>query len=526
MSNIATILTSRLGRKVTLWVAVAVLVVEIIILIPSTLRLRDDFLGRLRDEGVAITRTFLRAVPEGADRATIEALGTQAIDGQRVVGMVLTDRTGREIAAFGERPGLRPTDTVMERLDEHLRESQTRYDVRIPADYLAGEGMAIIRMHAIGGDAFIQASILRILVLIAIIVLSISTATLFVIFRLVLFPLGRLRGGLDGQGDLPTERVDEIGEVARALDAARRQQAEVETLRRQQEEADRRGDADRRAGLERLAMEVEQGISQVLGELATDAEALTGTADTMSRAARDTTARATEVGEASRAASSNVETVAAAAEELTASIGEISRRVSESSRIARQAKEDAERTDTTVRGLQEAAERIGQVVGLIQEIAAQTNLLALNATIEAARAGEAGKGFAVVASEVKTLAGQTAKATEEIATQVGAIRRVADDAATAIGGIAGTVAHVDGIAADIAAAVEQQGAATTEIARNVAEAAGSTRRVLDRMEEVIATSVDTGRAAGDVLSAADRLGKRTGMMRGEVTRLIGQIRHG
>jgi methyl-accepting chemotaxis protein len=79
-------------------------------------------------------------------------------------------------------------------------------------------------------------------------------------------------------------------------------------------------------------------------------------------------------------------------------------------------------TDAEIAALSQAAQKIGDVVELIRDVAAQTNLLALNATIEAARAGAAGRGFAVVASEVKSLAVQTARATEEISSQIQAVQ--------------------------------------------------------------------------------------------------------
>ncbi|WP_157136290.1 methyl-accepting chemotaxis protein, partial [Teichococcus cervicalis] len=166
--------------------------------------------------------------------------------------------------------------------------------------------------------------------------------------------------------------------------------------------------------------------------------------------------------------------VAAAAEQLAGSIAEINRRVSEGAQVAQRAVTAAGASDTTVAGLAAAADRIGDVVRLIADIAGQTNLLALNATIEAARAGEAGKGFAVVASEVKTLASQTARATEEIGAQIGAMRGATAEAVAAVRGIAEAVARMGEVTAAIAAAVEEQGAATREIARNAAAAAQGT----------------------------------------------------
>ncbi len=182
-------------------------------------------------------------------------------------------------------------------------------------------------------------------------------------------------------------------------------------------------------------------------------------------------------------------------EELSSSISEISRQVTQSATIADNAVAEARRTDATVQALAEGAQKIGDVVTLIQTIAAQTNLLALNATIEAARAGEAGRGFAVVATEVKSLATQTASATEEIAAQVGQIQVATRDAVDAVRGIGTTIEEISRIAAAIAAAVEEQSAATREIARNVQQASDGTNQVSSNIAGVRQAAKETGTAA-------------------------------
>src|SRR6185312_4421364 len=161
------------------------------------------------------------------------------------------------------------------------------------------------------------------------------------------------------------------------------------------------------------------------------------------------------------------ETVASASEELSLSVGEIGRQVTHAAEIAGKAVNETRSTDVTVKGLADAAHRIGEVVQLINDIASQTNLLALNATIEAARAGDAGRGFAVVASEVKSLAGQTAKATTEISEQSAAIQAASDETVTAIQNVANVIAEIDQIGIAIASAIEEQGSATQEISRSV-----------------------------------------------------------
>jgi methyl-accepting chemotaxis protein len=233
--------------------------------------------------------------------------------------------------------------------------------------------------------------------------------------------------------------------------------------------------------------------------------------------ARDATTAAGE-------ASSNVAGIAQASEELSASIAEISRQVAHATQITGRAVAETRQTDDTVRGLAESAGRIGEVVKLIGDIAAQTNLLALNATIEAARAGVAGKGFAVVASEVKSLATQTARATEEIANQISAVQSVTGAAVKAIKQIGTTIEEVSAVAASIAAAVEQQGASTQEIANNTQAAAGRTEDAARTVLRMSDAADATGATAQAVKTAAAALGTEAGRLRGQVDDFLTRIR--
>jgi methyl-accepting chemotaxis protein len=216
--------------------------------------------------------------------------------------------------------------------------------------------------------------------------------------------------------------------------------------------------------------------------------------------------------------------VAAASEQLSASISEISQQVARAASIAGRAVEETKQTDGTVQGLATAAQKIGEVVKLINDIAGQTNLLALNATIEAARAGEAGKGFAVVASEVKSLANQTAKATEDISAQIAAVQAVTKDAVDAIKRIGGTIGEVSAVATSIASAVEEQGAATQEITRNTHEAASRTKDVSGHIAGVSDGAQATGAAAQGVKSAAEALGAQAERLRAQVNDFLAKIR--
>ena len=197
--------------------------------------------------------------------------------------------------------------------------------------------------------------------------------------------------------------------------------------------------------------------------------------------------------------------MASAAEELSASIRDISSKIAQSSTRAREAADQAETTNRLVESLEQAAGRIDTVVTLIQDIAEQTNLLALNATIEAARAGEAGKGFAVVAGEVKSLAGQTARATDEITQQIKEVQDGVAAAVVAIREVAGAIREIDGYVTAIASAVEEQDASTQEIARSSQDAAAGTNDVSRTIEGVSAVANDTGVQAEAVLAAAEAL---------------------
>jgi methyl-accepting chemotaxis protein len=323
---------------------------------------------------------------------------------------------------------------------------------------------------------------------------------------------------------LPAASGDEIGAMAGALVVFRDNAVEIKAANaralREQEEASEA----RRRERARIADEFETQVRSVVETVSAAAAELQANAQTMTATADDASRQTATAAGLSEETSSSVTTIATAAEELSHSIAEIARQVAESTKIAGQAVDEAQRTNGTVRGLAEAAQKIGDVVKLISEIASQTNLLALNATIEAARAGEAGRGFAVVASEVKSLAAQTAKATDEIAAQITAIQAATESSVAAISGIDTTITRVSEIANSIAAAVEQQGAATQGIARNVNDAARGSTDMSTNIAGVAQAAGDTGAAAGQVLNAAQQLSGEADKLRGAVDRFLGEIR--
>ncbi len=317
-------------------------------------------------------------------------------------------------------------------------------------------------------------------------------------------------------------RGDEIGAIADAVAVFRDGLVRAERLAAEQE----REQAHKHrhsARVSELVEGFERQVSGMTAALAAAATQLEATAGTMSRIATQATHQASNVAASAEEAGTGVQTVAAAAEELAASVHEISRQVASSARTTLEAVAEARRTDAVVRTLADGAQRIGQVVELITGIAGQTNLLALNATIEAARAGDAGKGFAVVASEVKSLAQQTAKATEEIAAQISQIQAATTDAVTAIQGIARRIEEVSAISTSIASAVAQQGAATAEIAANVAQTAGSAQDVTANIAGVSQSAGETGMAAGGVLQAAGALSRQAEQLTAEVNSFVAAI---
>ena len=320
------------------------------------------------------------------------------------------------------------------------------------------------------------------------------------------------------------DRRDEIGAMAQAVEVFRSNAVEKAALERQQEEAEQRAEAEKRAALCTLADEFEASIGGVVQAVSSAANEMQSTAHTMSSIAEETSNQATTVATAAEEVAENVQTVAASAEELGSSVAEIRRQMAVQTESADDAVTAASASDTQIKGLAGQVDAIGDVVNLITSIAEQTNLLALNATIEAARAGDAGKGFAVVASEVKTLANRTAKATEEIASQIQGVQSQTGQTVEAIADINARIEKIKEISTSVAAAIEQQNEASGEIGRNTQEVAVGTRQVSSSIVGVKEASNQTGQSAEDVLTAAKDLSQQAEYLSAQVTKFMDQVR--
>jgi methyl-accepting chemotaxis protein len=418
----------------------------------------------------------------------------------------------------GEKPEMTPNQWSPYTLARHAGAVSVAY-----------AALEAVREHIASQYSLAQRSLLLQLVLLAT-TISVALGAVILVNRRVIKPLHKMRDAMlkVAAGELTVEtgyaeRRDEIGALAGALETFKQQASEKLKIEAQERERSA-GAAVRQRAVEGYVGEFEGVVRDMLNKLSDASGQMRTTSSSLSTVSHQTNERVQVAEKASNDASMNVESVASAAEELSASINDISQQAAHAAGIAGRAVSQARDTDGTVQGLAQSAGRIGEVVGLINSIAAQTNLLALNATIEAARAGEAGRGFAVVASEVKSLASQTAKATEEISEQIADIQKVANAAVDAIKGIGSIIGEVNEVATAIAAAVHEQGAATQEITRSTQYAAQGTRNVSENILGVKTDADAAAAAAEHVKQASETLETQSQQLGSEVTEFLGKIR--
>jgi methyl-accepting chemotaxis protein len=320
-----------------------------------------------------------------------------------------------------------------------------------------------------------------------------------------------------------TERGDEIGTIAKAVDTWRKN-ALVRKQAAQEAEKERKVREERALRVEALTLEFNEQMRSSIGNFLEAAQGLEATSASMSEVAERTSSQTSAVAGAAQESSQSVDSVATATEQMNMSISEIARRIDEADTVVKQAADQTAHAETLVTGLEETAQKIGEVVQMINDVASQTNLLALNATIEAARAGEMGKGFAVVAGEVKNLANQTARATEEISGQVLAVQEASQTTAKEIAAISQVMSSVTSITASVAAAVEEQQATTADIARSIALAASSAQEVSQNIAGLDEGAQETGEASRSVQKAAKALSQQSDAMKDNVERFIAAVR--
>lgn len=418
---------------------------------------------------------------------------------------IVAERAARDEAVTHARRTLAATTALRERADARM----------VDARALSADTIRMAEQFA-WGSAVLAALICVALVLLVGRSLSNALSHLAEVMR-------KVADGDTGVAIPFEKRSDEIGGMARALMVFRQSIIERERLAgaAEQEARDRLRRAEK---VEQSVTAFGDAMDRALNTLHGASGAMRHASQALDADSHALTAQTHLAEEATASASREVSSVAVATEQLSKSVDDISRQALRSTEVANRAVQQSEHATSMMTELAREAERIGDVVELIRSIAGQTNLLALNATIEAARAGEAGRGFAVVASEVKSLAGQTAKATEGIVNKITSIQSASSDVSNAIGLIAGILLEMSSIAASVAAAVEEQSSALATIAHNVNEAARSSTQGVTAIKDAESRAISSRATAGDVAKAATNISEEAHSLEGVVSTFLDEVR--
>ena len=375
------------------------------------------------------------------------------------------------------------------------------------------------------------AEVLQTMMIVAAFAALLVLAITMLVVRRVTKPLASVTEMLtaiaDGRNDVEIDcddRADEIGDIARTVAVFKNNALERQRLRDEQAAGAVAAAEQRKTELRNFVDAFQASVGGIIDNVLNSSGEFENVARQLTQTARTTAELSGRSAGASETASEHVRSAATVSDELSSSIAEISRRVQESNGIAAEAVQQAAATDQRINELSEAGARIGDVVKLITSIAEQTNLLALNATIEAARAGDAGRGFAVVAQEVKTLAGQTAKATEEIGSQIANMQLATRESVGAIKAIGQTIERISDIATSISSAVEQQRAATQNIAQSVRSAASGTADVVSNIRNAAQGADETGETSGRMFASAQNLSSESLHLKAEVEKFLDRVR--
>lgn len=446
------------------------------------------------------------------------------------------DNTIKSFASTLKGPGLASSQDISEAMTGKRLYSTTSLEgtavavLVAPIKDYAGKAIGAIEIvQDIGTFESAFRETIYISLFISILFFLASFAMIAVINRSIVKPITSITNVMNclAQNDLSVtipsiKRKDEIGHLVQAAERFKESVIKGKQLAEEQK-AEQYKQGARAQKLEEEVKAFQKSVSLIVSGVASAADQLHTTSETLSKNATNTSEQATSVAAGAEQASANVQTVASSAEELTASISEVSNHVTVVLKEADKAVQQANQTNETVKNLSQEAEKIGSVIELVQQIASQTNLLALNATIEAARAGEAGKGFAVVASEVKNLANQTAKATEEISLQVANIQQITNGTSKDIDQISKVISNINEYMVSSSSAVEEQRAATQEISRSINEASHGTQDVSSSIVKITQASSETGTLAQETLNAAKNLATQSGDLKQEVEAFISRI---